>query len=100
MERDAIVAHGMAKLLKEKTMDTSDAYSTYICGQCGLFATRMANKRTTSYASANDIYTCPACNNNNDISKIMIPYAAKLLFQELMAMNIAPRIRVKKGMFN
>ena len=34
MERDAVIAHGMAKFLKERLMDCSDAYSTYVCGIC------------------------------------------------------------------
>jgi len=96
MERDALIAHGIAKFLHEKTMYDSDAYATYICDICGLFAQRAARKGIRKEPSASDVYYCPYCNNSNYISKIMIPYAFKLLMQELMAMNIAPRIRTKK----
>lgn len=99
MERDAIIAHGMALYLKEKLMDTADAYSTYICGKCGLFAQRMNKKDNKSHVSTNDIYFCPACENYTEVYKIKIPYAFKLLCQELMSMNIAPRMRVKKDIF-
>ena len=96
MERDAIVAHGMALYLKEKTMDTADAYSTFVCDECGLFAERMKRKGSKPQASNRDIYFCPGCKNKTRISKIMIPYAFKLLIQEMMAMCIAPRIRVEQ----
>jgi DNA-directed RNA polymerase II subunit RPB2 len=99
METDSIKAHGIALFLKEKLMDTSDAYSTFVCDKCGLFAQRMNRKENQSYATTNDIYYCPSCNNYTEVSKIMIPYSFKLLCQELMAMNIAPRLRTKKYLF-
>lgn len=97
MERDCAIAHGMAKFLKERLIDCSDAYSTFVCGKCGLFARREDSRNNKPTPQPNDIYYCPTCNRNyNDIHKIMIPYAFKLMIQELMAMNIAPRIRVQK----
>jgi len=96
MERDALIGHGIAKFLHEKTMYDSDAYATYICDICGLFAQRAIRKNIKKEPSPQDIYYCTYCNNSNYISKIMIPYAFKLLMQELMAMNIAPRIRTKR----
>ena len=38
------------------------------------------------------IHVCKTCNNRTDFNRIEIPYACKLLFQELITMNIAPRI--------
>jgi len=96
MERDALIAHGLSKFLNEKMMYNSDAYATYVCDICGLFAQRAPRKENKTEPSPSDIYYCPNCNNVNKISKIMIPYAFKLLIQELMAMAVAPRIRTKK----
>lgn len=93
MERDTIIAHGMAKYLKEKLMDTSDPYTTYVCDICGLFAQRMIKNDNKPYASSTDIYYCAACGNKTNISKVTIPYAFKLVIQEMLAMNIAARIR-------
>ena len=99
MERDAIAAYGIALFLKEKFVDSSDIYKTRVCDQCGLFAQRVLKIVNKKVKVAIDNYYCPACNNYTDISEIVIPYAFKLLVQELMAMNIAPRIRTKKTLF-
>lgn len=93
MERDSIISHGMSKFLKERLMDTSDVYSTYVCDICGLFAERILKKGNETSPSSTDVYQCRPCRNKTKISKIIIPYAFKLLIQELMSMNIAPRIR-------
>jgi DNA-directed RNA polymerase beta subunit len=95
MERDCLIALGVAGFLKEKFMDSSDIYATYICEICGLFAQRMRKTTNKPYASVGDVYYCPACKNKTKIAKIIIPYAFKLLLQEMMSMCIAPRIKVK-----
>ena len=100
MERDAIIAHGAAKFLFEKMMYNSDAYATYVCDICGIFAQRVPRKSNMPYPTPSDVYFCPFCNNYNKISKIMIPYAFKLLIQELTAMCIAPRIRTKTDIYS
>jgi hypothetical protein len=97
MERDCMLSYGLAKFLKERLLETSDIYSCYVCDKCGLFAQRMLRKDNKPYPTKKDIYFCPACRNYTDISKIRIPYAFKLFIQEMMAMNICPRIRVKKS---
>ena len=80
-------------------MDTSDAYSTFVCDKCGLFAQRLYRKGNQSHSTSKDVYFCPSCKNYTEISKIMIPYAFKLLVQEMMSMDIAARIRTKKDAF-
>ncbi|KAL6121597.1 hypothetical protein NUSPORA_01463 [Nucleospora cyclopteri] len=85
MERDCIISHGASAFLKERLMDVSDSYVCYVCDKCGLFA-----------VAGNEIMECRGCSNQTEISKLKIPYAFKLLIQELMAMNISPRIRVEE----
>jgi len=91
MEKDSIIAHGMGQFLKERMMETSDITKVYVCDDCGLFASKAMEK---------DYYTCKACHNSTRISAIVIPYACKLLFQELMAVNILPRIRTEKTIYS
>jgi DNA-directed RNA polymerase beta subunit len=91
MEKDAIVAHGMGQFLKERMMETSDITKIYVCDDCGLFASKVIDK---------DYYFCKQCHNSTRISAVVIPFACKLLFQELMAVNILPRIRTEKTIYN
>ena len=83
MERDAIVAHGASTFLKERMLDVSDNYRVYVCNKCGLICTANPDK---------NIFKCNNCKNNAEISQVRIPYAMKLLMQELMSMSVAPRI--------
>ncbi|ORD99056.1 RPB2 [Hepatospora eriocheir] len=85
MERDCMISHGTAAFLKERLLDVSDTYTAYVCNSCGLFA-----------IAGEDFYECKNCSNHTNISKVEIPYAFKILIQELMAMNIAPRIKTEE----
>ena len=83
MERDCMLAHGTANFIHDRTYKCSDKYVSHICNQCGMIAIYNKNK---------NIYLCKQCDNYTDFSRVNIPYAFKLLMQELITMNIAPRI--------
>jgi len=82
MERDCMVSHGAAAFTKGRIYDASDKFQVYICKKCGLIATFNDEKH---------IHWCKTCDNRSDFAYVKIPYACKLLFQELITMNIAPR---------
>lgn len=88
MERDAMACHGAAQFLKERMVDNSDIYTAYICDICGLFAHKVPEKK---------YYICRSCQNTTQISTVVIPYAFKLLMQELRSINILGRIRTSKS---
>ena len=83
MERDAMISHGASRFTKGRMYDSSDKYQVYSCNKCGLIAT---------YNDEMHIHICRTCENRTDFSYVEIPYACKLLFQELMSMNVVPRI--------
>ena len=83
MERDCIISHGGSMFLKERMLDVSDNYRIFVCKKCGLSSIVNTTK---------NIYNCSGCKNYNNFSEIHIPYACKLLLQELESMGLAPRI--------
>ena len=83
MERDCMVSHGASRFTKGRLYDASDAFRVHVCKMCGMIA---------SYNDEKHIHHCRTCDNRVDFDYVEIPYACKLLFQELITMNIAPRI--------
>jgi DNA-directed RNA polymerase II subunit RPB2 len=83
MEKDAMVSHGAARFTRGRMYDASDKYSVYVCKKCGIIA---------SYNDKMHIHHCRTCDNRVDFAYVEIPYACKLLFQELNTMNIMPRL--------
>ncbi len=103
MERDGVIAHGMTAFLAESMIERGDKYYMAICNKTGCIAVYNENK---------NIFLSPQCdgplkfNTNVDgsievdnVSKygrsfsiVRVPYAFKLLMQELMVMNVQMRI--------
>ena len=83
MERDCMCSHGAAKFTKERLYDASDAFRVHVCKKCGLIA---------SYNDKLHIHLVKLAITEPIFNYVEIPYACKLMFQELISMNIAPRI--------
>lgn len=82
MEIECNWAHGTMQFLKERFMECSDNYRVFVCKKCGIMANVNPEK---------GIYSCKPCKNITHFSEIRIPYACKLLFQEIQTMGIAAK---------
>jgi DNA-directed RNA polymerase II subunit RPB2 len=83
MERDCMCSHGASRFNKGRLYDASDAYSVHTCKLCGMIA---------AFNDERHIHECKHCGNRTDFAYVELPYACKLMFQELLTMNVAPRI--------
>ncbi len=84
---NCMLSHGSVQFLKERTFDCSDKYYVWIDNETGMVGVVNPEK---------GIYKSLYSDNTTKFSKIQIPYASKLLIQELMAMHINTRLIVKK----
>lgn len=64
-------------------MISSDQFEVHVCTHCGLLGYWDANARCAR---------CPSTKKPDAMATMKLPYAAKLLFQEMQAMNIVPRL--------
>jgi DNA-directed RNA polymerase subunit B' len=83
MERDTVIGHGAAMVLKERLLDSSDREYIDVCGNCGMTAVENVQQ--------NRVY-CPNCGEETDIHEIEMSYAFNLLLDEMKALGIAPRL--------
>ncbi|KAJ2532233.1 DNA-directed RNA polymerase III complex subunit Rpc2, partial [Coemansia sp. RSA 1937] len=77
MEKDCLIGYGASMLLLERLMISSDVFEVYVCQTCGYIGYKG---------------WCQMCRSSKSMVPIKIPYACKLLFQELQSMNILPRL--------
>jgi DNA-directed RNA polymerase II subunit RPB2 len=100
MERDVMIAHGMSRFCRERLYDASDKYKVHVCRKCGMVAQYNdgGNSGAINHMSSNTnmsdftIHLCKTCDNTTEFAKVEIPYAYKLMAQELQTINIVPRL--------
>lgn len=87
MEKDALISHGAALLLKERF--SSDQTTGYVCTSCGY----LADPFLLSYKTK-----CPMCSSSK-FEEIEMAYAFKLFMNELKSMGINPTFSTKDRFF-
>ena len=87
MERDCLVGHGTAMLLKDRLLEESDAYTIYVCERCGKLAFYDIRQRK---------YVCPMCEGKGNVEPVTVSYAFKLLLQELQSICLSPTLELAK----
>jgi len=87
MERDCLIAYGASMMLKDRLLEESDKAEVNVCEKCGLIAYYDVKQRR---------YICRVDGEKAKISSVVIAYAFKLLLQEMMSLNIAPRLIAKE----
>lgn len=88
MERDCLIAYGTSMLIFERLMISSDPFKVQVCRKCGLLGYYNHKLKTS---------ICSTCKNGENVSTMKLPYACKLLFQELQSMNIVPRLKLTEA---
>jgi DNA-directed RNA polymerase II subunit RPB2 len=94
MERDVLISHGATRFCKERLFDVSDKYQVNVCKKCGMVAACNDGNNNTKFYTNSDftVHSCKTCGNKTDFALVDMPYANKLLFQELQTINVVPRI--------
>jgi DNA-directed RNA polymerase subunit B' len=86
MEREVLIGHGAAMALKERLLDSSDREEVYISEETGFVAVEDVEQRR--------IYD-PATGDEDNIHKLEVSYAFKLLLDEMIALGIRPRLELE-----
>jgi DNA-directed RNA polymerase II subunit RPB2 len=84
MEVECMWSHGVMQFLKERFMECSDNYRIFVCKKCNQMATA-ANPKAEEFM-------CQVCKNCVTFAEVRLPYACKLLFQEIQAMSVGVKL--------
>jgi DNA-directed RNA polymerase II subunit RPB2 len=91
MEKDGLLAHGVSRFCRERLFDVSDKYSVHVCKKCGMIA-QYNDKGFAMQKSTFTVHKCSMCENTTEFAYVEMPYAFKLMAQELQTINCVPRL--------
>jgi DNA-directed RNA polymerase II subunit RPB2 len=94
MERDCGIAHGAAKFVHNRLVRSSAPCIAPVCGKCGLLAEHAHDPAFGASVVGKRPY-CRSCDTHEGVQLVEIPFAMKLLTQELNAVSIAMRYELE-----
>jgi DNA-directed RNA polymerase subunit B len=88
MERDTLIGHGAAMVIKDRLLDESDGTIQYVCGnpKCGHIAIK--DMKT-------NLLKCPVCENTTTIYPVQMSYSFKLMADELLSLGVVMRLKLE-----
>jgi DNA-directed RNA polymerase subunit B len=88
MERDTLIGHGVAMVIKDRLLDESDGTVQYVCGNptCGHIA--IPDHKAGSLR-------CATCGNTSSIYPVEMSYSFKLLLDELVSLGVVMRLQLE-----
>lgn len=87
MERDCLIAHGIPKFLKERMTDASDLFRVYMSKKEETFIVANPEKRIFKFGGQTI--------KDDSVVEIQLPFAMKLLYQEIESMGIDIRLQTQ-----
>lgn len=110
MERDCFIGMGASAVTIERFMNMSDKFQMKICSKCGYIGSVLKHTEfqvCESCKSGNEdpdcdrckeviTLRCKVCGKSDTIREVVIPYAMKLMFQELTGMGVETRMIIEK----
>ena len=99
MERDCLIGYGAANLILERLMLSSDQFVVYVCKICGFIGYEghcmHCNGAPDNKQDADEPMAGKrSLRQDSNMCAIKMPYASKLMLQELQAMNIRTQIKL------
>lgn len=87
MERDCLIGHGAAMVIKDRLLDESDGTIEYICNNpdCGHIAVLERGR----------YLKCPVCGNTTNVHAVQTSYAFRLLRDELLSLGVTMRLQLE-----
>ena len=104
MERDVVISHGASEFLRESVMERADKYRIAVCNTTGMMAIYNPSKnifmspmadgplKFTGSLDGKEQHLEQVSKFGRTFSVVNVPYAFKLLLQELQTMNVQMRL--------